>query len=280
MKLQILFLLLILITFSCKREEIDYENSRTSYFKNINENTYNDTTITCVTFNIHLGFKATQDPWNKEDVGADEEQIKNIAMILKKINPDIIALQEVPQNRYNAVIKNFLEVLAKEMDMNYAFGSHGYNDPYGIYPVYGEWGTAILTKYRIINISNIEVEYISKWEKRSMLDACIEINQGNKIHVISLHFLPIEEGQSNATNYLEQINDPKIVMGDFNFTGEILNFKNTGLQDVDSTYEYQWIDRIFYSNNYFKCSEFGGIPDSLWWVSDHPANYGILKVIH
>ena len=107
-------------------------------------------------------------------------------------------------------------MLAKELDMNFAFGSHGYNDPYGIYPVHGEWGTAILTKYKIININNVQVEYISKWEKRSMLDADIEINPAKKIHAISLHYIPIEDGIPNTVNYLKQINEPIILMGDFN----------------------------------------------------------------
>jgi len=278
MKLRIIVLFLLILSFSCKKEEIDYENSRISYFENIKEGSHNDSIINCVTFNIHLGFRATQDPWNKDDVGADEEQMKNIARLLKKINPDIIALQEVPLNRYNAIIKNFLEVLATEMNMNYAFGAHGYNDPYGIYPVYGEWGTAILTNYKILDINNIEVEYISKWEKRSMLDAWIEINPTKKIHVLSLHYLPIEEGIPNTENYIKQISGPIILMGDFNYTGEITNFSNIGLLDVDSTYENKWIDRIFYSGSHYKCLEYGTIPDSVWWISDHPANYGLLKV--
>jgi endonuclease/exonuclease/phosphatase family metal-dependent hydrolase len=272
-------LLLVLFSFSCKKEEIDYEHSRSSYFINIKEGPYNDTAITCITFNIHLGFRAYQDPWNKDETGADGEQVKNIARTLKKMNPDVIALQEVPLNRYNAVIKNFPEALAQELDMNYAFGSHGYNDPSGVYPVYGEWGTVILTKYKILDINNIEVEYVSKWEKRSMLDVFVEINPAMTIHVMSLHYLPIDQGIPNTANYLKQISGPIILMGDFNYTGEIADFKKTGLLDVDSTYKNNWIDRIFYSDSYFQCTEFGGIPDSLWWISDHPANYGILKYI-
>jgi endonuclease/exonuclease/phosphatase family metal-dependent hydrolase len=280
MRFVIFLIFILLIFFSCNKEEIDYANNRTSYFKNIKDVPFNDTSITCVTFNIHLGFRADQDPWNNNETGADEEQVKNIAQSIKKVNPDIVALQEVPRNRYNAKIKYFLEALAQEMGMNYSYGSHGYNDPYGIYPVYGEWGTAILTKYKIININNIEVEYISKWEKRSMLDAFVEINPTTKIHVISLHYLPTEQGIPNTAKYIETISEPIILMGDFNYTGEIQNFKNIGLLDVDSAYKNHWIDRVFYSGKHFKCKEFGTIPDSSWWISDHQANYGIIKFIY
>ncbi len=140
--------MLTILLLSCNKTQdpFDYENERTSYFKNIREQSYEDSIISCVTYNIQLGFKAGQDPWQKDVIGASAAQIQNITDLLKRINPDIVALQEVPRNRYNTEVKDFLEKLAAEMNMNYAFGSHGFNDPNGIYPVYGEWGTAILTK--------------------------------------------------------------------------------------------------------------------------------------
>lgn len=281
MKRSIFAILILLTISSCKKDEIDYENQRTAYFKNITEIPYNDSVITCVTFNIHLGFMALQDPWNMDVTGANANQVKEIARHLKIVDPDIIALQEVPLNRYNAEIKYFLEALSKEMKMNYSFGSHGYNDPSGIYPVYGEWGTAILSKYKILNIYNIEVEYISKWEKRSMLDAFIEINPNTKVHVISLHYIPTEQGIPNTVKYLETITEPMIVMGDFNYLGEIKDFSDIGLIDVDSTNSITGIDRIFFSSGHFDCKEFGTIQDPLiiypsQLISDHPANFGIL----
>jgi endonuclease/exonuclease/phosphatase family metal-dependent hydrolase len=94
---------------------------------------------------------------------------------------------------------------------------------------------------------------------------------------MTLHYLPIQEGIPNTAHYLKQINEPVILMGDFIYTGEINEFKEIGLYDVDSTYEKNWIDRIFYSKSYFKNIEFGSLIDSLW-VSDHSANYGIIKI--
>jgi endonuclease/exonuclease/phosphatase family metal-dependent hydrolase len=282
MKKSILATLILITLFSCKKDEIDYENQRTAYFKNIIETPYNDSVIICVTFNIHLGFMALQDPWDKDEIGATINMVKEIARHLRILDPNIIAFQEVPLNRYNAEIKYFIEAIASEMNMNYSFGSHGYNDPSGIYPIYGEWGTAILSKYKILNINNIEVEYISKWEKRSMLDAYLEINSTTKIHAISLHYIPTEKGIPNTAKYLETFSEPTIVMGDFNYMGEIKNFTDIGVIDVDSTNFNTGVDRIFYSSGRFNCEGFGTIVDSLiiypyQSISDHPANYGIFK---
>ena len=161
------------------------------------------------------------------------------------------ALQEVPLNRSNAVLKHFLDTLAVAMDMNYAFGSHGYNDPDGVWPVQGEWGNAILTKFRIKGIQNVQVEYISKWEKRSLLDAEIELNPGRSLHVVSLHYLP-SGGVPNTVAHLQTVAGPVIVMGDFNMTGDIPGFAGLGLQDADSLGPYVQIDRIFYPTASFR----------------------------
>lgn len=269
----------LFLSLSCSKNQdpYDYENQRTSYFKNIHEQVFADSIIICVTYNIQLGFNIGQNPWQKDVTGATEEQIQNIADLLMQIDPDIIALQEVPRNRYNAAIKDFLERLANKMNMNYAFGSHGFNDPYDVYPVHGEWGTALLTKYKILEISNIQVEYIDKWQKRSLLNAKIQLNDSTTINTISLHFLPSLQGIPNTAEYLKTLHDPIILMGDFNYTGEISDFKGIGLEDVDSTYEIHWIDRIFYAKKYFKVLEIGTLTDTIG-VSDHVPNYGKLQL--
>jgi endonuclease/exonuclease/phosphatase family metal-dependent hydrolase len=273
-KTVILFCAFILVL-SCKKDEPDYSR-RTSYFKNIAGDTVGDSLFTCVTFNIHLGFRANQDPWNREETGAGMDQVKEIARHLKIAGPDFVALQEVPRNRSNAVVKEFLEALAAEMNMNYAFGAHGYNDPYGVEPVKGEWGTAVLSRYRILGITNTEVEYVSVWERRSMLDVLVEISPSETIHVMSLHYLPSDQGIPNTAGYLQQVEGPVILMGDFNYTGAIPEFTASGLKDADSAYQTGWIDRIFYSGGHFTCKGYGTIADTAHLISDHAANFCIL----
>lgn len=267
----------LLCFISCNKKPIPDYSQRTSYFKNVTPVHWADSILTCVTFNIHLGFKASKNPWNKEVSGASPSQVEAIANILESIDADIIALQEVPRNRYNAEIPLFLEALANRLNMNYAFGANGYNDPYDIYPVYGEWGNAILTKYEIQSIHNEEVEYVSQWERRSMLDAQVRLNDSSIVHALSLHHLPSPAGVTNTKNYLQNIQEPIILMGDFNRVGQNIDFNAIGLTDVDSNYTTHRIDRIFINKPKMQVLSIGSLDDTAR-TSDHPANYCTLKV--
>ena len=266
--------LLMVFFAACSKEGIDYENERTAWFVNTVAADTADSAMTCVTYNIHLGFSPDQDPWNPNTTGAGMNQVKALAAFMKKADADIIALQEVPRNRYNASVKDFIQALAAEMGMNYAFGSHGYNDPYDIYPVYGEWGTAIMTKFAITRIDLVQVEYQDKWTKRSILDATLETGQGGFLHAISLHWLPSDQAILNTAAHLRKLHEPVICMGDFNYTGAIDDFTAIGMADADSLYEKQWIDRIFYSTAHFRCYETGMFRDSANMLSDHDPTYG------
>lgn len=272
-------LLLSLFLCTCKKDEPDY-TQRISYYKNIIENTDSDSIICVVTLNIQLGFTIFQDPWNKNEIGGTKAHIDSLRSHLQSINPDIICLQEVPRNRYNTEIKDFLETLAGELNMNYAFGAHGYNDPTGIAPVHGEWGNAILTKYKILGIDNHENEYISIWERRSILSAEIKIGNDTVV-AYSLHFIPSDQAVPNAVSYLIKRKAQKqIVMGDFNMS-EIPEFEAAGYTDVfkSDTTILLWsgIDRLFISSQFFSYGKFGTIIGNPG-LSDHPANYCILKL--
>jgi endonuclease/exonuclease/phosphatase family metal-dependent hydrolase len=277
----------VILSLSCNKNdvEIDYKN-RTSYYKNISTINYTDSVIKCVTFNMQLGFPETADPWDKTATGSTVQHTKNIKAYLDLIKPDIICLQEVPRNRYNNVVKNFIETLAAEMNMNYAFGAHGYNDPDEIIPVKGEWGNAILSKYPITAIDNFENEYKSIWQRRSILTADVTIN--NKTYRIhSLHFLPSPQAETNAVNYfVSKANYPQLILGDFNLIDlpllESNNYTDVFKADTTLGDLYYAIDRILYSNNKFTTIGMGILYDSISLppnsISDHLANYAVLKI--
>jgi endonuclease/exonuclease/phosphatase family metal-dependent hydrolase len=270
----IIFALIIIC--GCKQtSEPDYY-IRTSYYKNINKIDYNDSLITCVTFNIQLGFRADSDPWTKEDIGCSQEYINELANHLQKVNPDIICLQEVPRNRYNAVVKNFIENLASKLNMNYAFGAHGFNDPSGITPVNGEWGNAILTKYPILNITNYENEYLDIWQKRSILTAELK-NGNNTLLVSSLHFITSDFSVPNSIKYFSSFTNPNsIILGDFNLV-ELPEFEEIGYYDVFKSENFLWgIDKILIHPQKFSIHTIGIIPGNQD-ISDHLANYCTIK---
>ena len=278
-------ILLALMFIACKKNNssIDY-SQRTAFFKNINTINYDDSVIKCATFNIQLGF-GDADPWNASHTGGTQAHIQKLKEYLDVIKPDIICLQEVPRNRYNTEVKNFIDTLAKVMNMNYAFGSHGYNDPTGIIPVQGEWGNAILSKYPITAINNFKNEYENIWERRSILTADITINN-KPVRVHSLHFLPTVNAEKNALSYFNSKQDlPQIILGDFNQTSLPLLEAN-GYTDVFKVAPvgntlHSSIDRILYTNNKFTTLQMGYISDSIFTphyvISDHLANYAVVK---
>lgn len=284
-KIPTYIILIVLILNSCYKEPHDYENHRTSYFKNVSNYTGKDSMLTCLTFNIQLGFNAYQDPWDADEIGGTQQQLDNLVQIIEHIDPIIIALQEVPRNRYNTEIKYYIEAIAERLDMNFSFGSYGYNDPEGIWPIHGEWGNAILSKYEILGIKNIEVSYVDKWGKRSILDALLKLNDTLSIHVISVHYgrrlNEYNDGLRNTKDYIKTITGPVILMGDFNpqFGPELLSndLQQSGLSCSDA-YSVHGGDMIFYSKKDFTIDNIGSYYDTINWTSDHPANYSTLKL--
>ncbi|MBN4081489.1 endonuclease/exonuclease/phosphatase family protein [bacterium AH-315-C07] len=276
-KISAILLGLVILT-ACEKDKSFYEG-RTSFFDNIRYGEEAGNIITCVTYNIQLGFRAGDDPWNKTHIGGTRQHISDLKQIILKVNPDIVCLQEVPRNRYNTKIKDFIQELAKELNMNFAYGAHGYNDPYGIEPVEGEWGNAILSKFEILNMENKEIEYKSIWERRSILMANLKLNNNLNIFTYSLHHLPSDEAIPNSIDYFsEKSNSTQIIMGDFNMT-QIPELESIGYIDilnVDTTVSFS-IDRIFTSKDEFEVMETGEIENSSE-VSDHPANYCKLKI--
>ncbi len=249
----------LLFFLSCSKSP-DYANHRTSYFRNLHEQNFPDTTLVCATFNIQLGFPATKDAWNNAVTGADSLQIERISAMIEKVDADIVALQEVPRNRCNAVVKDFDEQLAARLEMNYAFGAHGYNDPTGIYTVHGGWGNTIFAKYKILGIENVEVSHADQWQKRSILGARLKVNDSFSLNAISLHYGnglgEMNDGITNTQAYFRQHNGPVLLMGDSNYQFEwdkyYPEFIDVEPADADSAY-LTGIDRILFTKLSFQC---------------------------
>lgn len=267
---------IVLLAAGCKKTKAPDYNHRTSYFNNIADHADTDSIIKCVTYNIHLGFGENDgDPWDKNSKGVTEAYLDSLRQLIIAADPDIVCLQEVPRNRYNAEIKDFIERLAGLLNMNYAFGAHGYNDPTGIEPVNGEWGNAILSKYRITGIENHENEFNDVWERRSVLSARMQI-RGYTVIVYSLHFLPSPSAIPNVLPFFQkESHHHQVIMGDFNMV-KVPELEDAGYTDVLKS-DSSTIDRMYISKGRFDILDFGGIPGSLS-LSDHTANYCILQI--
>ncbi len=274
-KFSMLVVLFLLLNVGCdeQKDGVNLEE-RIVYFENNVTPTSRDSVFTVATYNIKLGFRLDDDPWNAETLGGGQEQLEALADVLREIDADVIALQEVPRNRYNSIIKDYIEAFAQEMNMNFAFGSHGYNEPY-ITPARGEWGCAILTKFEIVDAHNNEVFYEDVWTRRSVLSTVIKMNDSRLIEPYSLHWYPNIVEEENTAKHIFKAPSRPIVMGDFNKTGPLEIFAENGLEDVDSTYTLHAIDRIFVRPHQFEVLEIG-VVDTL--VSDHLPSWARLRI--
>lgn len=265
--------------------EPSYEE-RTSYVVNQfpNNDSNADTLLTCISYNIQCGFPINMSPWTASDIGATKKHIQSLAQHIKTLNPDIVCLQEVARNRSNMEVKNLLEELAKELNMNYAFGAHGYNDATGVEPVQGEWGNAVLSRFTIESMENVEVERIDVWQRRSILSVIVK-NGTKRMAVSSLHFIPTENSATQGARYFSNSSSPfnqipHIIGGDFNM-GAVKELEQIGLTDATATsIPGGSIDKVFCSTTSFTVVKAGehtkGFGDPTDTLSDHRAVFAVL----
>jgi endonuclease/exonuclease/phosphatase family metal-dependent hydrolase len=273
---RILIIFLLTTLFSCKKDP-PVEGTKYSYFKNYFYNSYQDSSVTVLIYNVQLGFTSSQDPWDKNQIGATPNHIYDIAEIIRQVNPSIILLQEVPINRSNIKVKHFIEALADSLKMNFAYGGDGPNDPYGVWPVKGIWGNATLSKFPIMEIENIEVYNDSKWKRRSVLRAEIKFNDNLIINVYNLHHSGTDGNEmANTKKFIDASKFPIIAGGDFNrgYGNFELNLLS-GLQDIFKN-NINGIDRIYSSFNdtIFQTGTISGSNI----VSDHWAYFAKVKL--
>jgi len=169
--------------------------------------------LTIATFNTHKGFTHFNARFT----------LQNQRVLLRKLNVDVIFLQEV-QDHHTKHHKRFqawstasqLEFLADSIWHDYAYGKNA------VYPA-GHHGNALLSKFPIINSFNQDIsEHAS--EQRGMLHTEIKVSHWDKpLHTICLHlglFLPWRHRQLlRVADYIEQHipnNAPLIIAGDFN----------------------------------------------------------------
>lgn len=131
----------------------------------------------------------------------------DVISLLKKLNPDIIGLQEV--------LENEIEKISKRLGFEFAYTTNFVkkeeNKTLNV-------GNAVLSKFRILDNKSYT---LSKNLKRCALETKIKVN--NKIiHALSIH--PIHHHLKPSNARLSQINnlikilpkDPTVLMGDFN----------------------------------------------------------------
>ncbi|KKK86220.1 hypothetical protein LCGC14_2765420, partial [marine sediment metagenome] len=161
-----------------------------------------------MTFNIRMGGGIENPGMNPGKLKSSKEKIEKIALAIKSIDPDVVALQEV-KGSYQA------KQLAKRLNLNYAYLAHKES-----------WGLAMLSKHKILKAKSKKICKGCKiklssgkiyTDPRIALVAVIDRN-GTKITLVNVHYhLGVYEQQVKATmKILEDINGSVVLMGDLN----------------------------------------------------------------
>ncbi len=152
--------------------------------------------IKVLSYNIHSGKNIWMTP-----------TINNIISFLKNEKPDIIGIQEINENN----IRGY-QVTKLQQALNYQvhFGSH-------VTIGNGSYGIATFSRYPIIDHSNILLPSLK--EQRGLLDTIALINDCN-LHIINTHLSlnSLERAKQllRIREYINSLNEPFILVGDFN----------------------------------------------------------------
>lgn len=166
-----------------------------------------------MTYNIHHA-----NPPSKEETG--EIDIDAIVNVIRKENPDLVALQEVDVNTRRSGNMNQAEVIAEKLGMQAFFGR-------AIDHEGGYYGVAILSKYPLTEttVTPLPEDAAPASEDRVLATAKVNLPGGMIIRFGSTHLDVVSP--ENREQQVQAINEmaakesmPFIVAGDFNAVAE------------------------------------------------------------
>lgn len=205
--------------------------------------------LTFVTYNIHKG------------IGNDGRyRLDRIAEVLRAINGDVIALQEVDHNAPRSRSEDTARLLAEELGMHYNLGLN-------VKLKHGAYGNATLSRYPIVESRNMNITWAIK-KRRGCLISRIDA-RGHEIAVMNFHlglanFERLWQVRKilNSHSLRTMRKLPLVALGDSNDRNDKLRapFESAGMQDAaaDAQKAYTWpsyaplfrLDKVFYSEHW------------------------------
>ncbi|MFT4084436.1 MAG: endonuclease/exonuclease/phosphatase family protein [Nocardioides sp.] len=166
--------------------------------------------LSVMTFNIHGG------------IGQHRVQLARIAAEIAAAQPDVVLLQEVDRFRFRTGFRDEPTILAGLTGMHAAFGTNVVRAPIGRETRQGLYGTAVLSRYKILSSTNTHLPNRAGMEQRGLLRVRISLD-GQAVSVLDTHLQ-----QTSASMRVVQIkairrlvagiDEPVVLGGDFNST--------------------------------------------------------------
>ncbi|WP_245831857.1 endonuclease/exonuclease/phosphatase family protein [Oceanobacillus senegalensis] len=198
-------------------------------------------------------------------VGEDNVlDLERIAQIIKESNADIIGLQEVDNHwSSRSDFQDQAKWLADRLDMFYTYAANLDYEPLAEGDSRRQYGTAVLSKYPILDSENHSLPKIGNTEQRGLLETTINV-KGTHLHFYNTHLALTSEERKLQINKLVEItrqaDGPKVIVGDLNATPKSEEMKQMyahfadAFVDSNDAYTYsadnpsKRIDYIFTSN--------------------------------
>jgi endonuclease/exonuclease/phosphatase family metal-dependent hydrolase len=139
-----------------------------------------------------------------------------IAAVLKEIDADVIALQEVVSIKEGAREQDQARYIAEELGYDYHIGENRRHDG-------GAYGNAILSRLAMRRASNYDITWASR-ERRGCLRVDIDAGDGGLLHVFNIHLGTAfierrHQGRKLVSDEIlnnDSLKGPRVVLGDFN----------------------------------------------------------------
>ncbi len=164
--------------------------------------------LTVVTFNIHSG------------IGRDGLQLAQVAGEIAAVEPDVVLLQEVDQNRLRSRFVDEAEYLATLLGMEHVFASNVQRDGLRADDPDSDYGTAVLTRLRIESWTHTMLPNWVGRQPRGLQHLVLRLG-GRPISIYNAHLDHTTPGLRQeqmrlARDIVGVDTDPVIFGGDFN----------------------------------------------------------------